>query len=412
LVALPPRRLADAAPGAGTGLPVEVAGALAATDRGPAIAPGAGLVVDAEVRDLASDAAEAASATARAAVAIWLLDADGVAHRIPAGETGPGGGDSLVATAPGLDGLTLLGVEARAAGGDVVVAVRDVIAEPGGPTGVSGEIRVSSTTPTGRIAAVPADAPVPVVVDRTLAALTDAGPGDPIEFRIQTGGATVRAEVAAVVPVVAGAEPAILADLAAIGTWAFATGAGVPQHTEAWIASDDPEATASALLDDRSAAVRVDTRAEASSAAVVTPALTALWIGAAGAAGFALVALAGLVAALTGARAGEVAVLRALGTPARSQAAARRTELLGVALTATAVGVAIGLAVGLLTAAELGRAAVPGAATGLAAPFALSWAPFALAVAALAAGGAAVAAAAARAVRTTALTALPGGEDR
>lgn len=412
LVALPPERLPDAAPGAGTPLPAGVASALAATDRGPAIAPGARVLVDAELRDAASAGPDADAGPARATVAVWLLDADGVAHRVaadPADSDGP----AFSATAPDLDGLTLLGVEARSAGGgELVVAVADVIAEPGGSTGLSGETTVSSTSPTGRIAAVSGDAPVPVVIDRSLAALTDAGPGDPIEFRIQTGGATIRAEVAAVVPVVAGAEPAIVADLAVIGARAFASGAGVPQHTEVWLASDDPEATASALLDDRSAALDVDTRADASSTAVVTPALTALWIGAAGAAGFALVALAGLVAALAGARAGEVAVLRALGTPARSQAAARRTELLGVALTAIAVGVAIGLAVGLLTAPELGRAAVPGAPTGLAAPFAPSWLPFALAIAALAAGGAAIAAAAARAVRVRALTELPGGEGR
>lgn len=413
LVALPPERLPDAAPGAGTPLPADVASALASTDRGPAVAPGAEVVVDAEVRDAASAVPETGAGSARAALSVWLLDADGVAHRIPAGEAAAGGEPVFAARAPELDGLTLLGVEARSeAGGEFVVTVEDVIVEPSGSTGVSGETTVSSTSPTGRIAVVPPDAPVSVVVDRRLAALTDAGPGDPIEFRIQTGGAIVRAEVAAVVPVVAGAEPAIIADLAAISARAFATGAGVPQHTEFWIASDAPESTASALLDDRSAALDVDTRADASSTAVVAPALTALWIGAAGAAGFALVALAGLVAALTGARSGEVAVLRALGTPARSQAAARRTELLGIALTATAIGVAIGLAVALLTAPELGRAAVPGAATGLAVAFAPSWLPFALGIAALAAGGAAVSVAAARAVRVRALTAVPGGEDR
>ncbi|MGR0221039.1 FtsX-like permease family protein [Agromyces sp. ZXT2-6] len=422
LVALPTERLADAAPAAGTPLPPAVATALSAGERGPAVAPGSQVLLGVQVSDAASAdpvaapviEADAGTGAGRAALAVWLLDADGVAHRIPAGEAAPGRGPAPVATAPDLDGLTLLGVEARltGGGGDLVVTVADVIAEPGGSTGLSGEMTVSSTSPADRIAAAAADAVVPVVIDRRLAALTDASPGDPIEFRVQTGGATVRAEVADVVAVVAGAEPAILADLAAIGASAFASGAGVPQHTEVWIASDDPAATASTLLDDRSAGFDVDIRADASSTAAVAPALTALWIGAAGAAGFALVALAGLVAALAAARAGEVAVLRALGTTARGQAAARRTELLGVALTATAIGVAIGLVVALLTAPELGRAAVPGAATGLATSFAPSWLPFALGVAVLAAGGVAVAVAAARAVRVRALTALPGGEDR
>lgn len=411
LVALPPERMAAAAPDAGTTLSRATVSALSATGRGPAIAPGTRVIVDVDVRTPASDEVE--TSAARAAVAVWLLDADGVAHRVEAGEPAPGGRHELAANVPDLEGLTLLGVEARmTGGGELAVTVTDVAVEPGGSTGVSGELAVSSTSPADRVVAAPAEAPVPVVIDRRLAALTDAAPGDPIEFRVQAGGATVRAEVVDVVPVIAGGEPAVLADLAAIGAAAFEGGAGVPQHTELWIASDDPAATADALLGSRDAALTVDTRADASSAAVVAPALSALWVGAAGAAGFALVALAGLVAALAGARTGEVAVLRALGSTARGQAAARRTELLGVALTATAVGIGIGIVVGLLTAPELGRAAVPAAASGLATAFAPSWAPFAFGVLALIAGGVVIAGAAARAVRRRALVALPGWEER
>ncbi|MCK8609852.1 FtsX-like permease family protein [Agromyces sp. C10] len=418
LVALPVDRLEAAAPGAATQLPSRATTEFASAARGPEAPPGSEIVVDVEVAPAASavpaDADEPVTEGApRAAVAVWMLDGTGIAHRVDAGAADPGVPVALAATAPDAEGLTLLGVEARLTGGsgDLVVGVRDVRVD-GRATGLAGELAVSSTAPADRLAATSTDEAVPVVVDERIAALADAEPGDPIEFRIQAGGATVRAEVADVVPVVAGGEPGILADLAAVGAAAFADDAGVPQHTEFWLAADDPAAAAAALVADRSLAIDVDTRADASSAALVEPALSALWIGAAGAAGFALVGLAGLAAALGSARSDEVAVLRALGTTSRGQASARRTELAGVALTATVIGIAIGVAVGLLTAPDLGRAAVPSAAPGLAATYAPTWTPFALGLAALVAGALLVAVAAAREVRVRAGSARPGDADR
>ncbi|MEI5584274.1 MULTISPECIES: hypothetical protein [unclassified Agromyces] len=418
LVALPADRLDAAAPGAGTRMPSRIATALASAPRGPEVAPGSEVAVTVEVAPAASgtpaDAGEPAPEGApRAAIAVWMLDGTGIAHRVDAGAADPGTPETLTSIAPDAEDLTLLGVEARLTGGsgDLVVSVRDV-AVGGDATGLSGELAVSSTAPADRLAAASAEDAVPVVVDERIAALADAEPGDPIEFRIQEGGATIRAEVADVVPVVAGGDPAILADLSAVGTAAFAGDAGVPQHTEYWLAADDPAATAGALLADRSLAIDVDTRADASSAALVEPALAALWIGAAGAAGFALVGLAGLAAALGSARSGEVAVLRALGTTSRGQGSARRTELAGVALTATVIGIAIGVAVGLATAPDLGRAAVPSAAAGLTATYAPTWIPLVIGVGALVAGAILVAITAARAVRVRALTARPGDEER
>lgn len=419
LVALPVDRLEAAAPAAGTAVPAGVTSALASAPGGPEIAPGSEVVVAVEVAPAASatfadaDAQPGPEDTPRVAVAVWMLDVAGTAHRVDAGVADPGAPITLTATAPDVRGVTLLGVEARLTGGsaDLVVAVREV-SVAGEPTGIAGELAVSSTAPADRLPATSADQEVPVVVDDRIAALADAQPGDPIEFRIQAGGATIKAEVADVVPVVAGGDPAILADLAAVTAAAFAGDAGVPQHTEFWLAADDPAATATALLADRSLAIDVHTRADASSATLVEPALAALWIGAAGAAAFALVCLAGLAAALGSARAGEVAVLRALGTTSGVQASARRTELAGVALTATVIGIAIGVSAGLLTAPDLGRAAVPSAAPGLTATYAPTWAPLTLGVAALVTGALLVAIAAARAVRLRALTARPGDEDR
>ncbi|MBM7505606.1 hypothetical protein ACFPER_00715 [Agromyces aurantiacus] len=412
LVAVPIPRLAEIAPGAGTPLGAGTREVLAGADRGPAIPPAATLALDVDVRPAAG--AGPAAAGARADLAVWLQDRDGVALRLDAGSVEPGRRATLSTPAPDLPGLTILGVEARLAGGggdlDVAIGGVDVGSDP---LDLAGELSVSSTAPSARLSALPdGGTPVPVVVDRELAHLVDAGIGDPLEFRVQTGGATVLAEVAGIVPVVPAGDRAVLADLGAVTAAAFSSDAGVPQHDELWLAADEPAAVADALLQDRTTPITVTTRADVSSDRLVAPALTALWIGAAGAAMFALVALAALVAALAAARAGETAVLRALGTTARGQAAARRDELLVLAAVAIAVGLAIGAVVALLTAPELGRAAVPSAAAGIPPIAAATWIPLIVATAVLGAGATAIAITAGGAVRRLAASALPGTEDR
>ncbi|MGR0319155.1 hypothetical protein [Agromyces sp. ZXT2-3] len=428
IVALPVARLAEAAPGAGSPLATDVRDALVAS-RGAAVEPGSTIVLDVTVSsvgatsasdDPPTDAATGAigtdggTAAPRAAISVWLLDADGAAHRLPAGEAGTGTALRLEATAPDLSGLTILGVEARMAGGAGGLQVD--VAGAGAASDLDGTLAVSSRTPTDRLVAAArgsdADAAVPVVIDRALAGLVAADPGDPIEFRLRTGGATVRAEIADVVDVLPGVGPGILVDLGALSAAAFAADAGVPEFDELWISGPDAAGSAVALVDAAGVAADVDTRAGASAAATVAPAITALWIGAAGAAGFALVALAGLVAALATARSGELAVLRSLGATARLQASARRAELVGLVIAATAIGLGIGLAVARLTAPELGMAAVPGSAAGLEPTFTTSWFPLAAALAVLVAGCLVIAFAAARSVGARASTAVPGTEDR
>ncbi|WP_430647641.1 hypothetical protein [Agromyces sp. GXS1127] len=423
IVALPVDRLAAAAPGAGTPLNADVRDALLPV-RGPAVEPGATVALDVTVRSVGGTAApaptssdgmtESAAEAPRAAISVWLLDADGAARPVPAGAVGAGSEVRLEANAPEVDGITLLGVEARMAGGAGELEVDVIGADAASAGDLAGTLAVSSRTPADRFVAgsVDTDAPVPVVIDRSLAGTVAADPGDPIEFRLRAGGATVRAEVADVVAVIPGAGPGILVDLGALSTAAFADDAGVPEFGELWISGPDPAGTADALVEAAAVAADVDTRAEASAAITVAPAITALWIGAVGAAGFALVALAGLVAALGTARAGELAVLRALGATSTLQASARRAELVGLVVSATVIGLGIGLAVALLTAPELGMAAVPGSAAGLAPTFTASWLPLAIALAALVGGCLAIAFAAARSVADRARRAVPGTEDR
>jgi len=418
VVAVPVARLADVAPGAGTPIGAAVRDALTEGDRGPSVAPGGIVAFDVSAR-LADDAAEqapratdAATTAPRAAISVWLLDADGAARRIPAGEVEAGAPARIEATAPELDGLTLLGVEARMAGGAGALELEVADADAASATGLGGLLTISSRTPADRQSAVDAGGAVPVVIDRALAALVAAEPGDRIEFRLRTGGATIDAEVIEVVAVVPAAERGVLVDLGAISATAFAADAGVPEFGELWVSGPDAGAAASALVHSSGVAADVDTRVGASASATVAPAVAALWIGATGAAALALVALVGLVAALATARAGELAVLRALGVPARLQASARGIELVGLILSATVIGVGIGVAVAALTAPELGRALVPGSASGLGTTFATTWPPLAAALALLVGGCLAIAVAAARSVRARARTALPGAEER
>jgi hypothetical protein len=399
LVATALPRLEAVAPEAAARLDPATLAALSAWEAGPAVEPGALLRAEVTVEPAPGAAAAPEPLAGEVSVAFWFLGDGGAATRVPAGSIPvAAGGGTVTATAPELDGTTLLGIEARlseARGGpDLVIGFDQVAAEPGGPLDAGGEVTVSSTEPTGRIPAAGSDAPVPVVIDAPLAARIDAAPGDPLQFRVQVGGAELDAVVVDVVRVLPSGERAILADLGAVGSAAFAAGAGVPQAGERWIASDDPPATAAALTAAPPVALVATTRADASTVRSMEPAIAALWIGAAGALLFALVTLAALVAALVETRAGEVAVLRALGVPARDQGGARAVELAGLVAAATVVGVAIGLVAGALTGPQLARAVVPGAPAALASGLGVAWLPWAtgilvLAVATLLAGVAA-----------------------
>ncbi|MGX5696930.1 hypothetical protein ACWKWP_12085 [Agromyces soli] len=251
---------------------------------------------------------------------------------------------------------------------------------------------------------------LPVAVDPELAAAVHAGVGDRLTIRLGSADDEFDAEVVAVVDAVPGAGgSAILADLDALEAALDEAGARPVEPSELWLEASDPAATAATIDEARPGGAIATTRADASSAALVGPALTALWLGAAGALLFALAALVALVGALRESRAGEVLVLRVLGTPARTQARARFAELAAVVATAILLGTAAGLVAGVLTASELARAAVPAAPAALPGALAFAWAPFLVSVLGFALTAAAIAAAAAREVRRAATR--PGREE-
>ncbi|BDZ55611.1 hypothetical protein GCM10025870_26840 [Agromyces marinus] len=331
---------------------------------------------------------------------------DGVAVRHSAGEVAPGAPTTVETSAIPTPGTTLLGVEAQLIGTGTLGVDVSIVG-----TGLAGTVEVTSREPSARVPAVAAGTPLPVLVDRRLSDRIAAVPGDEFEVRLRTGGAEATARVVVVVDVVPAVEPGVLIDLGALTAAAFADGAGVPEPTEVWLSGERASDAANALAGTPGFGTAVQSRDAASGSDIVQSAVTAVWLGAIGAALFALVALAGLASASASTRSGEVAVLRALGATARMQSHARRDELVGLSATAVVLGTAIGLLVAWLTSADLALAATPDAAAGLDAVLSPAWVPLAVALAGLAAGCLIIASDAARSAAARASTALPGQDD-
>lgn len=251
---------------------------------------------------------------------------------------------------------------------------------------------------------------LPVAIDERLSAGTSAGPGDRISLRLGSADGTIDARVAAVVQAVPGAgEFGVLADRAELDAALTEAGARTPSADELWIGAADPNAVVAAFDRERPGGAVALARDATSTASLVSPAITALWLGAIGALAAALAALIALAAALGSSRRGEVLVLRALGAPAAMQGRARFAELAAAVGTAIVLGAAIGAVAALATAAELARAAVPGAPAALAPAIVLDWWPLLAALGAFALATAAVALVAARAVTVSA--GRPGREE-
>ncbi|UOE42537.1 FtsX-like permease family protein [Agromyces larvae] len=310
--------------------------------------------------------AAVSAAPGEIAVSAWLLGPHGAATVLDLGGVPlAAGGGKLSAALPSAPGLTLIGIEARRpnveGAGDPRVTVVGVQVD-GSPLAdaPTGDIELSARTPSGRVVAATVDGPVPVVLDAGLAAAILADPGDEFDFRIVAGGSEVHALVIATAPALPGGG-AILADLGATQAAAFGAGGGVPEHAERWLASESPEQVADTLDREQPLPLSASTRTDASTEGVVGPAVDALAWGAAGAVAFAIAAFAALVAAIGRSRAGELAVLRALGMPARAQGRSRFAELAVAAVGAIAGGLVVGLGVAALVVPVLARAAVPGA---------------------------------------------------
>lgn len=410
VVAAPASALDAISPGTGSG---ETARALEASRS--AAAPE--LPAGADALEVQVDVTAPAGTPGTVAVSAWVTGAGGEASRLPGGTFDvAGGGGTARIELPDAPFLGLLGFEASLSGAqgvaEVTAGVRDIAVEGDAaaagipPIEVGGEVVLSSTDPSGRMpvaAASGATEPVPVVLGAELASRIRAEPGDPLAFRLLTGGAEVNAVVAAVAPAIPTAgSGGVLVDLGALSRATFDAGAGVPQYTERWVATDDPASVASGVERTRSTALAASTRADASSASLIAPAIRALWAGAVGALLFALIANAALVAALSRARFGEVVVLRVLGVAPGLQARVRFAELTAAIAAATVIGVVVGAVAGFATVRELARAAVADAPATLQVGVHVDWSPWLVALVAFLGVAAAIGAGAAASVRRSA----------
>lgn len=205
-----------------------------------------------------------------------------------------------------------------------------------------------------------ATAPVPVVVTASLATKLQLRVGDLLSTTVS--GASIRAQVAAVSPQIPGfGGPAvILADLPTLNASMLHTFAALPATDELWLASSNPVETANAAGPVAGQSAIITLVGAAADDALLKPAVQALWWGTAGALLLAAMSVLLVIATLSRSRRAEVAVLRAIGVSAASQAAMRRRELWTTVLPAWVFGLAAGFGTAALIVPGLARQAVAG----------------------------------------------------
>jgi hypothetical protein len=381
LVALPAASVPQLLPG------TELAGAVDSLARGTGGSPGLG-VLPAGSASLAltviltgADSAPLADTAGTVTVAAWLAGSDGSVTEVSLGEIAAAtvaGGAVFSGPLPALEGdVSLLGLDVARVGSaegsrSALVLDAAAVTDAGGRTtpievataeGASAPaVTVTRQAPRGRILAADAEQRVPVVFTTALADRLGVGVGAELTV-IPSTGRPVDVVVAATVDAVPGSgrELVAFADTAVLAQGVLRAGGAVPLPGEVWVATSDPAGTSAAISAASATAVTVTTRANASAAPLVEPAVTAVRVGVGGGVVIALVCLAAVAAALLRARRGEEAVLGALGSPRRDDVAERRGE----AGAAIAYGVLAGFAAGAIVsaafAAVFARAAVPGA---------------------------------------------------
>jgi hypothetical protein len=227
------------------------------------------------------------------------------------------------------------------------------------------------------ISLVPAAASaVPLVVSPGFAAATRSAAGS--EVTIEAGsGVTIHGRIARVATAIPGARGAnaAIADLAAMQEQRVLQGDDPVAANAVWASADagagvsaDAAARTSAAIERAVPGASVSGPALATGSHVLDAVPVALWLGMAGGAVLALIALAAVAGELLRLRADEVGVLRALGFAPRTLARLRQSEL-AIAVLAALVGAAVaGAAVSLLVVPGLTRVAIESPIAGLPLP--------------------------------------------
>jgi hypothetical protein len=206
---------------------------------------------------------------------------------------------------------------------------------------------------------------VPVVVSQALASVDRLHTGSHLDVDGQW--ASYRATVVGVAPLVPGVttSASLIADLPSLENGWLRNSEQVPALHEVWMSSDDRAATARAAARLSGGPTHVREASGILTSRFIDSAITGLWFGAIGSAAFAIIALLASVATILRRRAGEVAVLRALGLRASEQVRMRRLEVLLVTGYAVVCGAASAAIVTGIVTATLARASTPAAPTAL-----------------------------------------------
>lgn len=202
---------------------------------------------------------------------------------------------------------------------------------------------------------------VPVVVSQALSTVDRLGIGSHLDVDGQW--ASYRAVVVGTAPLVPGASSSasVIADLPSLENGWLRNSEQVPALHEVWMSSDDRAATALAAERPAGGRTHVLQATGILTSRFIDSAVTGLWFGALGSAAFAIIALLATVATTLRRRAGEVAVLRAIGLTAREQVKMRRLEVLLVTGYSLVCGAASGAIVTAIVVATLARSSTPAA---------------------------------------------------
>ncbi|HWT32361.1 MAG TPA: hypothetical protein VN107_01265, partial [Microbacterium sp.] len=241
-------------------------------------------------------------------------------------------------------------------------AVFGAAVEQPSPTGITATFASISAGVVGgaRVRLMPAgSATVPVVISDALAAQSGLarGTSTPMEGQV----AAFQATIVRIVPLIPGTtgEPALLADLPTLVRGQLAQSPQLPTVTEAWTTDAATPAQLAHYTAGRQATVQLPSTAVESS--FVRLLAASLWLGAIGAAAFAVLGVAATVAALQRRRRPEIDVLRQLGVSALVQARVRVVEPGAAVLYSLIAGAAAGMLAALLIVPAVARTSAPSA---------------------------------------------------
>jgi hypothetical protein len=282
-----------------------------------------------------------------AEVSFWLVDALGAVQRIEAPFAVPEGAWSLGGVEFPDGAPQPLEVAAVTPGGVAALDLDDWVVAPGV------DAQPLRLVPSGALE-------LPIAVSQSFADRGALELGDEVTLRFAGTGRHVVGTIAAVVAVVPGTPDgfAVAVDLPGFAAQQLALASSVPAADEVWIATAHPAEVGAALA---GPGILVTTIASRPGDLLLAAGRGALWIGAVGALVLAAAAVSAIAGAMLRDRAGEVVVLRVIGTTARGQAASRRRELALVLGWSALGGAGVGTIVSVLTVAGLARSAVLGA---------------------------------------------------